>query len=293
MILTAHLLLTTVLPATLSAQDLAIDDVRQAVEAAAVVAPAPDAPAPIALQAAEGAMATGAAEQEAEPQAPEPEDAAPQEAAPALDDEPVALPDRTALAAAAEADRAAAIARADAWFAALDTMQARFVQFSPDGAETSGDLALDRPGRVRFDYDDPSPILMVADGATVALADFQLETIDRIPLSATPLRYVLGSDPLAASQVVDQVNRADERIYLTLVDPDGETHGRLTLIFHDREPDAGAQSMVLEGWYVVDAMGGLTEIRLLDAELNQRLDPRLFILDDEDVMGGDRRRGRR
>jgi outer membrane lipoprotein-sorting protein len=303
MILTAHLLLTTVLPVVLNGQDPAFEawlDTAHAPVAQTSMSVS-HASAVVAIQQSDDAPEAPAAEDaalEAEPQTPAPEDgapvtAAPQDAAPVLDDAPVTLPDRAALVAAAEAERAAAIARADAWFAALDTMQARFVQFAPDGTETSGDLALDRPGRVRFDYDDPRPILMVADGATVALADFQLETIDRVPLSATPLRYVLGADPLAASEAVDQVNRADGRIYITLIDPEGETDGRLTLIFHDPEPDAGAQTMVLEGWYVVDAMGGLTEIRLLDAALNQRLDPRLFILDDEDVMGGDRRRGRR
>ncbi len=211
----------------------------------------------------------------------------------AAQDAPSLLPDQDALRAEAEALRVASIARADAWFAQLDTLQARFVQFSPGGMETAGDIALDRPGRVRFDYDDPSPILMVADGATVALADFALETIDRVPLSATPLRYVLGEDPLNASDAVDQVNRADERIYITLIDPSGETDGRLTLIFHDAKPDDAPETMVLEGWYAVDAMGGLTEVRLFEATLNERLDPRLFILDDDDVMGGDRRRGRR
>jgi len=211
----------------------------------------------------------------------------------AAQDAPDLLPDQAALHAQAEALRDASIARADAWFAQLDTLQARFMQFSPDGVESGGDLALDRPGRVRFDYDDPSPILMVADGATVALADFALETIDRVPLSATPLRYVLGEEPLNASDAVDQVNRADERIYITLVDPSGETDGRLTLIFHDAKPEEGPETMMLEGWYAVDAMGGLTEVRLFEATLNERLDPRLFILDDEDVMGSDRRRGRR
>ena len=295
MILTAQLLLTTILPVALSGQDAAFEDFRQTVEA---VAAAADRPAAAALQDDEDASAIETVVQEAAPQQPASDDAeaeasAGQDAAPALEDEPVTLPDRAALLAAAEAERAAAIARADAWFAALDTMQARFMQFSPDGAEQSGDLALDRPGRVRFDYDDPSPILMVADGATVALADFQLETIDRVPLSATPLRYVLGEEVLAASGAVDQVNRADARIYITLVDPEGETDGRLTLIFHDAEPQGPAEDMVLEGWYVVDAMGGLTDVRLFDAQLNERLDPRLFILDDEDVLGGGRRRGRR
>lgn len=213
--------------------------------------------------------------------------------APEVSEAPDLLADQAALAAEAEALRAASIARADAWFAQLDTLQARFLQFSPGGQESGGDLALDRPGRVRFDYDDPSPILMVADGATVALADFALETIDRVPLSATPLRYVLGDAPLNASEAVAQVNRADERIYITLVDPNGETDGRLTLIFHDAKPDEGPDTMVLEGWYAVDAMGGLTEVRLTEPQLNASLDPRLFILDDEDVTGRDRRRGRR
>ncbi len=211
----------------------------------------------------------------------------------AAQDDPVQLPDQAALRAAAAEQRMVSIARADAWFAALDTLQARFLQFSPDGTETGGDLAMDRPGRVRFDYDDPSPILMVADGSTVALADFALETIDRVPLSATPLRYVVGTEALNASEAVAEVNRADDRIYITLVDPEGETDGRLTLIFLDDMPDEAATTMALEGWYAVDAMGGLTEVRLFDATLNERLDPRLFILDDEDVMGRDRRRGRR
>ncbi len=305
MIFTAHLLLTAVLPVALNGQTPTYDDLIQAADAVVQDAPAPAAP--VAAPASDGALshAGGGREAAAEshdaapdqeaPQSPPPEEAepVPQEAAPALDDDPVALPDRAALIAAAQAERAAAIARADAWFAALDTLQARFLQFSPDGTETRGDLALDRPGRVRFDYDDPSPILMVADGATVALADFQLETIDRIPIRATPLRFMLGAEALAGSGAVDQINRADGRLYVTLVDPEGETDGRLTLIFNDAEPEAAAETMALEGWYVVDPTGGLTEVRLSEARLNDRLDPRLFILDDEDVMGGDRRRGRR
>ena len=217
-----------------------------------------------------------------------------QEVAPSVADEgPALLQDQNALREARAALQAASVARADAWFAELDTLQARFLQYSSNGTEIGGDIALDRPGRVRIDYDDPSPILMVADGTTVALADFELETIDRVPLSATPLRYVLGQDALDATDAVTEVNRADDRIYITLVDPEGETEGRLTLVFHDPEPEAAATSMMLEGWLAIDVMGGLTEVRLSEATLNERLEPRLFILDDEDVIGSDRRRGRR
>lgn len=200
--------------------------------------------------------------------------------------------------AAYEAMREEAVARetarTQAWFDQLDTLRADFLQIAPDGAQTSGELSLDRPGRARFDYNDPSPILLVADGATVAVADFELETLDRVPLGATPLAPLLQADQnLAQSGAVADAGRADGRLYLTLVDPDGETDGRLTLIFDDPDPAAPAGEMTLAGWYAVDALGGLTEVRLSNTQTGVEFDPRVFILDDDDVFGDDRRRGRR
>lgn len=197
-----------------------------------------------------------------------------------------------------EALRAEAVARetarAQAWFDELDTLRADFLQFAPDGSQTSGVLSLDRPGRARFDYDDPSPILLVADGSTVAVADFELETLDRVPLGATPLAPLLSADEtLAETGAVADAGRADGRLYLTLVDPEGETDGRLTLIFDDPDTNRVATEMVLAGWYAVDALGGLTEVRLSNVETGVDFNPRLFILDDEDVFADDRRRGRR
>ncbi|XBQ17303.1 MAG: outer-membrane lipoprotein carrier protein LolA [Oceanicaulis sp.] len=183
-------------------------------------------------------------------------------------------------------------ARARAWFEGVQTLRGRFTQISPDGSQTAGDLALQRPGRVRFDYDDPSPVLLVADGATVAIADFDLETVDRAPISATPLRFLLG-DSEAIEAAVTEAGRAQGKLYITLTDPDGEVDGRLTLVFADPDASAPAEAMVLEGWYAVDAMGGLTEVSLTGLERGVRLDPRLFVLDDEDVQADDRRRGRR
>ena len=197
--------------------------------------------------------------------------------------------------AEAAALQAREIARVEAWFANLDTLSATFLQLAPDGAQSTGTLALDRPGRARFDYDDPSPILLVADGSTVAIADFQLETLDRVPLGATPLAPLLDTgEALSERGVVDTAGRAQGRLYITLIDPEGETDGRLTLIFDDPDPSAPAASMQLSGWYAVDALGGLTEVRLSAVETGVSFDPRLFILDDEDVLGADdRRRGRR
>ena len=42
--------------------------------------------------------------------------------------------------------------------------------------------------------DDPNPLLIVADGATVAIEDSDLETQDRVPLVSTPLALLLDDD---------------------------------------------------------------------------------------------------
>lgn len=205
--------------------------------------------------------------------------------------EPLPEPDAVE-AATAPAQSQTGADRAAAWFDGVETLRARFVQTAPDGTMSEGTLSLQRPGRARFDYDDPSPVLLVADGSTVAIADFDLETIDRAPIRSTPLRFLLsGTDQLA--EAVTEAGRSQDKLYVTVVDPDGEVDGRLTLVFEDADPSAPAGEMTLSGWFAVDAMGGLTEVNLSEMERAVSFDPRLFILDDEDVIADDRRSRRR
>lgn len=184
------------------------------------------------------------------------------------------------------------LARLEAYFDALDTLRARFEQVAADGSVTAGVISLDRPGRVRFDYDDPTPVLLVADGSTVAIADFDLETVDRAPIGQTPFKWLLEPDlDPQTSRAVQEVARVDGQLYLTLIDPDGETEGRVTLIFADPDTSAPASQINLLGWIAVDAFGGFTEVRLSEHARDVRLDPRLFVLDDDPFE--DTRRGRR
>ena len=87
------------------------------------------------------------------------------------------------------------------------------------------------------------------------------------------------------------IDRARGRLYVDLVDPTGESEGSVTLIFEDPDPEAPASEMKLNGWFAQDAMGGLTEVRLVNHERGVSFDPRLFVLDDNPFE--DTRRGRR
>ena len=71
-------------------------------------------------------------------------------------------------------------------------MVGNFVQIGPDGGRTEGTFYLQKPGRIRFEYNPPSPIDIISDGSSVVVRDRKLATQDLYPLSETPLRYLLA-----------------------------------------------------------------------------------------------------
>lgn len=166
---------------------------------------------------------------------------------------------------------------------AVETARGRFVQVDPAGRLTEGSFALRRPGRMRFDYDDPTPILIAADGATVAIRDDELETVDRVPLAATPLALLLDDDlDFERDAEVIEVRKAGGLVAVKMRDRAGEAEGELTLIF-----DAGSYELV--AWRTRDANGGLTSVQLSSVQKDVSLDPRLFIIEEFEDEEDERR----
>lgn len=165
---------------------------------------------------------------------------------------------------------------ASASLAAAKTARGDFVQTNPDGSVVTGTFALNRPGRMRFDYDDPTPVLIVSDGTTVAMEDTELETVDRVPIGATPLGLILSTE-LNIDEDIDvlSVLQNSERIGIRVEDASGELEGTLTMVFDKVSYD-------LLGWLTMDANEQTTVVDLLDVETNVRIDPRLFRLNEDD-----------
>jgi len=201
--------------------------------------------------------------------------------APATTD-PVVEPDAAA-ESAASFDTDAALARVNEALNGLETLQARFTQIAPDGSASEGTLSLRRPGRLRFEYAAPSPLLIVADGSTVAIHDTALETTDRAPIRATPLWWILKDEvSLAEDARVLDVWTEHGFVYVSLTDADGEMEGEAVFLFD-------AETYALNQWFVVDALGQTTRVLLDSVETDITLNARLFVLDDAD----DERRNRR
>lgn len=179
-------------------------------------------------------------------------------------------PPETAPAPLSAADRAE-LARLEAYLDGIRTLTARFVQVDARGGTATGRLWLARPGRMRFEYDPPSPILLVADGRFVIFHDRSVMQTSHIPLGSTPLSLLLAErirlDDGEAQTV--RLSRGEGLIQATLIRRGRAHEGSLLLVFTD-------PPLALRQWLVTDAQRQTVRVTLLDVEIGGRFDPNLF-----------------
>ena len=151
-------------------------------------------------------------------------------------------------------------------------VKGRFTQIAPDGRASQGAFYLQRPGKLRFEYDPPATLTIITDGALLSVADRAMKTDERYPLRTTPLYFVLKRDVnLETDGKVTRVAREGDAIYVTVRDRTGKADGSITLIFD-------APSKELRAWRVVDGQGQLTQVVLAQTQSVATLDPALFKL---------------
>jgi outer membrane lipoprotein-sorting protein len=159
----------------------------------------------------------------------------------------------------------------------LRTLKAHFLQIGPDGVTSGGTMWLDRPGRMRFQYDKPSPLLLVAGHGTVVFHDEQLGQTTTIPVDQTPLGLLLGETiSLSGDVTTTEFERLPGQLRITLVRTKSPGDGSLTLFLE-------ADPLALVGWSVVDNQGRETRLRMTDIVLGGSFDQSLFTFIDPDA----------
>jgi outer membrane lipoprotein-sorting protein len=173
-----------------------------------------------------------------------------------------------------------AVARVQDYLNHITTMKARFVQITSNGGFAEGDLYVQRPGRLRFQYDPPHTVLLVADGVTLLFYDKELEQATYIPLWETPLWFLIRervdlSDKVEVMDVIQSAGTLTVKVRQT--DEEG-AGGELSLVFSDRP-------LALRKWEVTDAQGIVTQVALLNPEFGLELDDKYFRYDDLNLPG--------
>jgi outer membrane lipoprotein-sorting protein len=164
--------------------------------------------------------------------------------------------------------------KVSSYLSSIQALSGNFVQIGPDGRRATGHLYLQKPGKVRFEYDPPSPIDVVADGQSVVVRNRQLATQDVWPLSQTPLRYLLADriDLLRDTNVVGV--SADDTFVTIAIEESQALIGtsRLMMMFD-------AKNFRLKQWTITDPQGLDTTIMVSNLDTSKRPDPDLFKID--------------
>ena len=152
------------------------------------------------------------------------------------------------------------IARVEAYLNSIHTMQARFLQVDANGNSIGGNVWMQRPGRMRFEYDPPDRMLLVAGHGLLVYYDPAVRQTSNLFLSSTPLGLLLQDNlKLAGPVTVTGIARATGQIQITIVRTKNPSDGAITLIF-------ATDPLTLRSWIIRDAQGRQTQISLYDVK---------------------------
>lgn len=186
------------------------------------------------------------------------------------------------------ADRAAG-QRVDRYLEGLTTLRAEFTQqlVDKDGEvrdESSGTMALAKPGRFRWDYRQPAEQLLVSDGRSVWLYDADLEQVTVRPvgesLSTTPAMLLAGKGGAAETFEARDGGRGGDLEWVVLTPRRAESDFASVQL--------GFRGSELERLDLQDRLGQTTRISFARIERNPRLAPSLFSFEPPpgvDVVG--------
>ena len=152
------------------------------------------------------------------------------------------------------------------------TLKARFLQVSTNGEYAEGKIFIQRPGRLRLIYDDPNPLLVIADGKHISFIDRNIDTATTLYLNMTPADLILRNSIgfFGKDVIVTSIKHTLGVIRVKLLNTSEPDAGSIELIFSD-------QPIELRKWAVTDAQGVKTTVSLLGPTFDITLSPKLFI----------------
>lgn len=170
----------------------------------------------------------------------------------------------------------AGVPEVERYFNSIKTMQARFVQNNPNGSVVSGTLYVRRPGRMRFEYDPPSQLKIVADGTQVTMWDPATRDFGQWPIGWTAASFLV-KEPLKLSGdlTVESQARNDGILELTIVQTRKPQEGKVIVRMAENP-------LELRGWTIIDARGNKVDVALTDLKTGIQLADSLFKYDGPD-----------
>ena len=179
-----------------------------------------------------------------------------------------------ATSANAAGDKKAAINAISNHFSSVPTMTGEFIQFGPKGEQTGGKFYIFRPGRMRLDYEDPSPLKLISNGRTLGVNNRKLKTWNFYPLNKTPLSLLLSDKIEINDKSIKSVTAGEDVTTVVMGAKKIFGDSEITLLFDPK-------SQELRQWTIKDAQGKETSVLIFNVEKNVKLSKTLFAIDRE------------
>lgn len=169
-------------------------------------------------------------------------------------------------------------------FSGVRTMMGEFVQFGPRGEQTGGKFFIERPGKLRFNYDKPSPVRVIADGKSVLVSNSKLKSHKIYPLSKTPLKLLLDKRIDLSGKTVKDVRREADLTTIVLGDRKVFGDSTIKLMFDPA-------SYELRQWTITDAQGKDTTVMIFNVQQDVTFDKKVFHIDYRGIRNARNERG--
>ena len=177
------------------------------------------------------------------------------------------------------------IARVEGYLSQITSIVADFSQTSSDGSTGNGKFFMKRPGKMRWQYNPPTPILLVSDGKSVTYYDAELDQVTYVGVDDTLAGFLAQKTIKLTSESTKLTRFSNENgvILATIIQTKKPNDGSLTLEFSDNP-------VAITGMTAVDATGNVTRVNLENAKFGPVLEDKLFVF--EDPRGVNHRRNR-
>jgi outer membrane lipoprotein-sorting protein len=163
-----------------------------------------------------------------------------------------------------------------AYLNGIHTLKSNFVQLGPQGQLAQGEFDLAKPGRLRFSYNPPSPIVIVATGGDIYVKNAQLNTVDRSSLADTPLNLLLNQDiDLRHDPMITGIEQPPGALIVHARAATTSNQSNITLVF-------SYPAIELRQWMVKDNQGGVTTVALTGLQAGETLPDALFAAPQKD-----------
>jgi len=166
----------------------------------------------------------------------------------------VFAPAAPAFAQSGDLDRAVSALRG------ISTMKADFTQTDREGRTIDGVMTLKRPGKIRFQYGKGTEMLVVSNGKSLYLVDYEVDQVQRWPIKNSPLGALLdpNRDIKRYGKLIPTGNR--DVISIEVRDPKRPEFGVMNMIFVRNASAPGG--LQLTHWVALDSQNHRTTVRL-------------------------------